>query len=203
MLNYIDLIGGQSKKKRMEKEHNYGLKFLITFLILNILFISYSFFIAIYASREKIDYENYSWTEANQLYNYMDSCQVAIHCQALTNPEIKAEIQKIVKPTFYIEIYTSHSGGRTFSNLRIIEISNKSVGYDYAYTLIHEYIHLAYMLSDESLVDYLSVKLLWESEVPYLQKSACWLVKQKIKYDNGNKYDCTAQLIEYFKDDMN
>ena len=183
----------------MEKEHNYGLKFLITLLILNILFISYSLFIAIYASREKIDYENYSWTEANQLGNYMDNYQRTINCKVLTNQEIKTEIQKIVKPAFYIEIYTSHSGGRTFPSLRIIEICDRSVGYDYAYTLIHEYIHLAYMLSDESLVDYLSVKLLWESNVPYLQKAVCWLVKNKIQHDNGNDYDCTAQLIEYFR----
>ena len=182
----------------MGSEHKSGLKILIAFLILNLVLICYNIGIGVYASRETMEYKLYSKVEAIQLYNYIDAYQSSIHCKALTREEIKKEIQKIVKPKFYIERNIDSRGARTYPAFRIIEIDCKSYGYDYAYALIHEYIHLDYFLSDESLVDYLSVKLLWESEVPYLKKSACWLVKDKIANDNGSEYDCTAQLIEYF-----
>ena len=182
----------------MESGRKYGLKILITFLILNILFLIYHFSIIAYASREKLDYENYSYSDAIRLYNYMDTYQQSIICEDLDNNQIKVEIQKIIKPKFYIEKYISSKGGTTYPSLRLIEINQELKGYDYAYVLIHEYIHLTYLLGDESLVDFISVKLLWESNNAYLEKSACQLVKNKIQYNNGNNYDCTAQLIEYF-----
>lgn len=184
----------------MGSEQENGLfKFLITLIILNILFISYSIFIGVYSNRDKLEYKTYSSYEACILYNYIDNYQKSTPCKCLSNEEIKSEIQKIIKPNFYIEIYTNKSGGRTYSSLRIIGINKNMKGCNYAYTLIHEYIHLNYMLADESLVDFLSVKLLWESNVPFLQKAACYTIKSKILYDNGSEYDCTAQLIEYFR----
>lgn len=183
----------------MESGRKNRLKILTTFLILIVLFLAYHFSIVAYASREKLDYESYSYSGAIRLYNYMGTYQQSIICEDLDNNQIKVEVQKIIKPKFYIEKYISSKGGTTYPSLRVIEINKELKGYDYAYVLIHEYIHLKYLLSDESLVDYLSVKLLWESDVLYLQKAACCLVKDKIQYDNGNDYDCTAQLIEYFR----
>ena len=198
-LNYIVYLGGLSNKKRMESAHNYGLKFLIAFLILTVLYVGYSIFVLAYSSREILEYEKPDSYAAADLYNYIGDYQQEIQCEALTNEQIKSEIQKIIKPKFYIEVYTGSSGGRTYASLRIIAINKHLKGYAYAYTLIHEYIHLHYLLKDESLVDFLSVKLLWESNVPYLQKAACWLIKDKIENDRGNDYDCTAQLIGYFR----
>lgn len=182
----------------MEHSSNTGFKFLIFLIVLNTLLIVYGLTIGVYACRGALDYKDYSYIQAGELYNYVDSIQKNIHCDKLNNKEIKEKIQKIIKPSFYLEIYTSKLGGRTYALFRIIEINKDLSGYDYAYALIHEYIHLTYLYSDESLVDFLSVKLLWESNEPYLQKAACWLIKDKIQHDNGNEYDCTEQLIEYF-----
>ncbi len=183
------------------RDDNYidlEIKILNICLVIVILVIIYNLSILGYMHRDKLDYKEYSYEQADALYEYIQEQQCTIPYESLTNYEIKERVQKILSPTFYIETYCSGHQGKTRPLLRIIEVGDELSEYEYATVLMHEYIHLVLLYGDESLVDFLTVKYLWESDDNYLRRTACWLVKQKIIYDCGNEYDCTAQLIKYF-----
>lgn len=144
-----------------------------------------------YTEEQKLNLQYYIITEYNKL-----------HVIDLDNNEIKIEIQKIIKPHFYIERTRQVSRSTTNMVLRLITIEDSIDSYRYAYTLIHEYIHLDKMIANERLTDYLSIKLLYESDNIFLKKTACYMTYLKINNDNGNKYDCTDQLIKYFSENF-
>lgn len=150
------------------------------------------------SSIPKLDYIPYTDKEKNKLQQCILNEYYSYDNINMTNSEIKKSIQLIIKPKLYIE--RTKNINRSYTNLflRIIVIEDDIKGYNYAYTLIHEYIHLDKMIANERLTDYLSVKLLYESDNIFLKKTACYITYLKINNDNGNKYDCTDQLIKYF-----
>lgn len=147
-----------------------------------------------------MEYIECSIEDKSRLYNYINKCNYRLVAPELSNEQIREKIRNIIHPIFFIEKYVDDmNGGITYPVIRLVEISSSLKGFSYAYVLMHEYIHVAYLYGDESYVDFLTVKYLWESDSVYLQKAACWTVKQKIIYDNGDEYDCTTQLVEYFQ----
>lgn len=120
----------------------------------------YSYGIVLYCMRDRLDYQEYSSVKADALYTHMMETQASLPYENLSNYEIKERIQRIIQPKVYIETYCKRNGGLTRPILRVIEIGDDLYGYDYGVVLMHEYIHLVLMYSDESLTDFLTVKYL-------------------------------------------
>ena len=105
----------------------------------------------------KLAYIDYMHEDKNKLKEYILNKYNSLDYEYLSNNEIKKEVQKIIKPKFYIEQYKNINRSYTKLTIRYIAIQNSLNGYTYAYTLIHEYIHLDKLIANERLTDYLSV----------------------------------------------
>lgn len=175
-------------------------KALLVFSLISALLCSYAFTVTIISKREHLKFEDYNEQELNELYTRMCYEEAYYQCELPSYEKIHSDIQKQIKPKLFIEIWlNTKNNGITILQLRLIIIKKGISKNDYCYTLTHEYCHLAYMTEDEALTDLRCVKLLWESNVPYMRYVCATLVKNKISIYLGNKYDCTQRLIEYFK----
>ena len=176
-------------------------KHLVVMILITTTFLFYIITTLIYSFRIRMPLESYDEVEAQQLCDKAIDKFMCFEEMELTKSGIKELVQSILKPKLYLEFDVGwlNCEGRTSEPLRIVFIASNLKNYSYCYVLTHEYIHLTYSLGDERLTDYLTTIILWESDIPYLMKAACYTVWNNIKYHKRDAYDCTAQLIEYFR----
>lgn len=182
-------------------------KFIKLLIILNILggiLFTYSVSIILYSYRESLPQVAYSIEEINWLetqasinYNYYQ-----YNYANLSTLQIKETLKEYYQPKFFNEVYADnlHNEGKTSLPLRKVLIASDLFGEKLCFVLAHEYVHLTRMISDERLTEYLTIKTLWESNIPYLQRVACKAISWNIQLKIDNKYKCVDQLINYFKD---
>ena len=126
-------------------------------IITSFIFCMYSLTILSLSYIPKLVYIDYINEDKDKLKEYILNKYNSLDYEYLSNNEIKKEVQKIIKPKFYIEQYKNINRSYTKLTIRYIAIQNNLNGYTYAYTLIHEYIHLDKLIANERLTDYLSV----------------------------------------------
>ena len=165
-------------------------------------FIVYASSILLISHIPNLEYVEYTQEEKDQLVEYVLNQYNKIDPIKISKQEIKNEVQKIIKPVFYAEYECNINRSKTKLIERKIYIQANLSIYDYAYVLTHEYIHLAKMIANERLTDYLTITMLHESDNLFLQKVSYCVTYLKINQDNGNEYDCTDQLIKYFSENF-
>ena len=187
-----------------QKRSLITVRILLIILTISIMFAVYTWSVLLYMQREKMEFKEASWDDRCLLYNKMISIEQDLGYLEFTKGEIKEHILKVKNPSLHFEITVNLSGntkGLTSTCLRIILIDPDLDSVYYGYVLMHEYVHLDNFISDERLTDFLTIKYLWESDDIFLKYIVCRIVEQKIMFDDfqNKDYDCTAQLIEYFK----
>ena len=154
---------------------NIIFKIFLTMLIIVSIFLTYALTITILSYREKLEYVPVNINDKYWLNN-------------IVIIEVNLD-----------ELPINNADGLTWLTIRLIQIRNDISSYNYCFVLAHEYVHLNNMISDENLTDFIAIKTLYESGDIYLRKAALIRIHNKIWSDNGNDYDCTYQLIQYFK----
>ena len=171
----------------------------ISVIVLLILCI-YSLVVYGLMKREVCQHIGYTETERTELYNRMSQEVATYQCEIPSKEQIKADVQKLIKPILFIEIEKDiKEQGLTYAQFRLIIIKKGITNEDYCYTLVHEYCHLCNMTQDEALTDFRTVKILWESDVQYMRYICARLVMNKLMLYGGSVYDCTGEMIEYFR----
>lgn len=179
-------------------------KISLTMLIIVSIFLTYALTITVLSNREKLEYIPVNINDKYWLNNIVINESNEIEYQDLSKHEIREKVINLFKPKLFIEVNLdelpiNNADGLTWLTIRLIQIRNDISSYNYCFVLAHEYTHLNNMISDENLTDFIAIKTLYESGDSYLRKAALIRIHNKIWSDNGNDYDCTYQLIQYFK----
>ena len=175
----------------------------VALIIVSLTIATYSYTILFISKRQAFDYIPLDNSKKNILLEKIISEKNEIEYITLSKYEIKQKVKQVVNPILFIEenvdqLKGDNSVGLTWLVIRLIQIKNSLNNYDYCFVLTHEYVHLQYMLTDENLVDFIAIKLLYNSGDKYLKRVACDRIISKLLYDCGSEYDCSYQLYQYF-----
>ena len=174
----------------------------ILIIMITSFFLVYEMIVIVASNIPQLAKVSYTAEEKFLLQEYVTQEFIKMSDVKISKEEIKFEIKQIVNPKFYREYECDIDRSKTLLITRKILIQKDLESYIYAYTLMHEYIHLDKMIANERLTDYLTIKFLHESDNLFLQKTAYYVTYLKINYDKGNEYDCTDRLIQYFLRDF-
>ena len=150
---------------------------------------------------------NYNSLEEYQVYQYLRNEYKTIEYEKLTKSEVDKELDKLIKPSFYVEIeipmWLSGNAGLTLAPFRVIFIKNNLKLEEYTYVKVHERVHMKESTKDERYTDYRTVTLMYECENNYIRRCGIALAIAILQNKYPEAYDCRYQLIEYFKGYLN
>lgn len=193
-------------------------KYLIIFLfIFNIILYSYLITISLIVrnNKDKLEYTPITITQEHKVYKYLESNRNFIYTETRQS-EIRKNIEDLIGLSCYIykgyDIYTlkGNAWGLTQFYLRRIEVAEKISTTDYIQVMTHEAIHLKYMNANELWTNFMTFKLLYESDnIDFKQASINWAYRYVSSHtvdENGNtitsrsyqnEYDIAYNVIEY------
>lgn len=149
---------------------------------------------------------NYNSLEESQVFNYLWKEYHTMEYDNLTKSEIDKELDKLIKPSFYLEIEVSSLGknaGLTLTPFRLIFIEKGLKLEEYTFVKVHERVHMKELTKDERYTDYRTVTLMYECENNYIRRCGVALAIAIMQNKYPKAYDCRYQLIEYFKGYLN
>lgn len=122
-----------------------------------------------------------------------------------TREEIHKELDKIFNVEYtYSEGWIKYNVGGTttwgISKFPAVKINTAVCinNYEYAGILAHELTHVKYPNLNEKNTEFISIKILYESEIPYLKNVALFRAHQRVLLGEYKEYNCSQELIEYF-----
>lgn len=147
-------------------------------------------FIVVYSRANYTDYKQ-------QNCNYYE--QFDVHNYKFDRAEIRALLDNEVGTKAYL-LFDNKLNGDNFTILqtRTIVIGDLE-GYDYIQGLCHELVHLKFCTANETYTQFMTFKILYESENEILHDCGCDFANAQFKHLWFGDYDCAYYIEQYLK----
>ena len=193
------------KNKTKEKESLYS-RFLTAIIIILLILICYllTTFIMIKVRYKDYTLEKYSMSDYAIVREYLTNKYEELDgTYELTVPTAEEKIRQEIQPKFYILVkskpFIDYSAGITILPFRFIMVDPNQDVRDYLISLTHEFIHLKYMVANETWTQFNTFRILYESKNIYLNYLACHLAVEIFSGAFSGEYRCIGNIVNYIK----
>ena len=180
--------------------------FLIVLCVIAVLLALMTFFVSrMYAANmEKFEDLPYTDAQARELRTYVATYE---NLPELSNRQWKAKINDVVGYSAYIELSKippfmkgdcDNPRGRAWASIyNTIYVKDDLQGIEYASVLLHELVHLVHWTMNETRTQFLTFKLAYESNDPYMKLVAMEVAEEMTRMCRYNSYNATGRVIDY------
>lgn len=193
---------------------------LLILTIISLVWFGYvlSIYLIVKNNKNKLEYESISITTESKVFKYLDENR---NYSYLNNnlKEIRTEAEDLVGLHFYIylgkdvkSIEHGAAWGVTNFYFRTITVAEKIGVGNYIHVIVHELVHLKYYNANEMWTNFMTFKLLYESDNPDFKQVAInyayryissHTIDEKGNLVNtnwaGNLYDMSYYIINYLE----
>lgn len=148
-------------------------------------------------------YDDVSYTieQKQQLQSYHDENIEKL--PELSKREWKAKVNKTIGYSMYIETNSKFMlngyAGRSFGFLLTVAIDKNFTGTKYAAVLLHELVHTVFWYTDESMTEFTTFKLAYESSDPYVKQVANYTMGRSLILPHDDEYNATGRIVQYLE----
>ena len=182
------------------------MKRLIILLILSLIIITYNITVLILFNTRYYEYDYCKYTYNENVYYSLEKEYYSITCEKLDKTYCKQLICEDIDNNFYllIDFINMNRLGMTQPISRTIFVDSNCSTEEYILALTHEMLHLKYLTGNETFVNFQTFKYLYEHENLFFKKIGIRFAIEILMCGyEGNVYDCSYYIIEYFKEVKN
>ena len=148
--------------------------------------------------------EKYEYTDIElQYYTNKLYREYNFYLHPLSNQEYKSKVDDLLTATDYdyyeVELNWLHVSGFSATFFNAILVDDDLEHFNYCKILTHEILHYKTSSSDERYVEYLTFKVLYESDDIDLHNVGVELGIHKLEQETKNKYWCKDLIINYLR----
>ena len=193
------------EKTKEERDKAYN-RFLTTSIAICLVLICYLLTTLVVIKMRYKDYglENYSIADYYKVNDYITNKYYELEgTHVLTVATAEEKIKQEIQPKFYILIkakpFIDYASGITLPPFRIIVVDADRDQREYLTDLAHEFVHLKYMVANETWTQFNTFKILYESKNKYLNYLACHLAINIFHGIYPKEYRCIGNIVNYIK----